>query len=156
MINTILLFISLFATWVIFSGFFEPFFLISGAISCLIAIYFARKMNVIDKDNKPLLLKASLPFYTLWLTKEIFVSCMNVAILMWRIDPKISPTLSWVRAGQKSEVGRVTYANSITLTPGTTCINIEGNMMQVHALEKDSIKDLEAGNMDKKVKGAIG
>ena len=39
-----------------------------------------------------------------------------------------------VKATQRSELGRVTYANSITLTPGTLTLRIDGRHFVVHAL----------------------
>ncbi len=48
-------------------------------------------------------------------------------------------------------MGLVTYANSITLTPGTITTEIEGNVLTVHALVRDGALDLEGGGMDGRV-----
>jgi len=60
----------------------------------------------------------------------------------------IRPTLRRVTATPNTEIGRVIYANSITLTPGTTAINftVNGDIV-VHALHKDSLRELEDGEM---------
>ncbi|MCZ6914779.1 MAG: Na+/H+ antiporter subunit E, partial [Rickettsia endosymbiont of Ixodes persulcatus] len=42
--------------------------------------------------------------------------------------------------------------NSITLTPGTVTLDINNNMLLVHALNKSSITDLQRGIMIKKIK----
>jgi len=63
----------------------------------------------------------------------------------------ISPTLINVKANQKTVVGIVTYANSITLTPGTISVEIENNDITVHALTQDGALDLTGGEMDRMV-----
>ena len=42
-----------------------------------------------------------------------------------------------VMASQKTSVGIATYANSITLTPGTITTGVKGNVLTVHALVRD-------------------
>ena len=44
-----------------------------------------------------------------------------------------------------------TYANSITLTPGTITTGVKGNVLTVHALVRDGALDLEGGGMDARV-----
>ena len=56
-----------------------------------------------------------------------------------------------VKASQKSELGKVIYANSITLTPGTVSIDIDGSYISVHALTRDFAADLRTGDMDRRV-----
>ena len=54
-------------------------------------------------------------------------------------------------ASQKSDLGKVLFANSITLTPGTVTIETEDKSFLVHALNvtESSISDLKY--MDEKV-----
>ena len=56
-----------------------------------------------------------------------------------------------VRATQKTSVGIASYANSITLTPGTITTNVSGHNLTVHAIERDGADGLESGEMDAKV-----
>ena len=63
----------------------------------------------------------------------------------------ISPTLINVKASQQSVVGVVTYANSITLTPGTVTISVDKDIMTVHALTRNAAEGLESGEMDRRV-----
>lgn len=155
MINIFLVFISVFATWVVFSGFLNPFFLIAGLISSAIAVYFANKMKIIDYDRYPVYLRADAPFYLIWLLKEVFVSAIDVSIRVWQKKPDISPTLEFIPTSQTSDVAKALYANSITLTPGTVCINVVKDKLEVHALTKEGMKDLKMGNMDKRIQVAV-
>ena len=51
--------------------------------------------------------------------------------------------------------GIVTYANSITLTPGTTTIEVETGTGRteflVHAVDPSFAEDVESGDMDRRV-----
>ena len=69
------------------------------------------------------------------------------------LKPKlaISPTLTRVAASQRTSAGIVTYANSITLTPGTITTEVEDTILTVHALERGGAIDLEEGGMDARV-----
>jgi multicomponent Na+:H+ antiporter subunit E len=51
-----------------------------------------------------------------------------------RADLDISPALVKVRTTCKSDLAKVTFANSITLTPGTVTVEIQGDKMLVHGL----------------------
>ena len=63
----------------------------------------------------------------------------------------ISPTMTVVRASQKTPAGLATYANSITLTPGTITVEVNGNEFTVHAIVRDGALDVEDGRMDRRV-----
>jgi multicomponent Na+:H+ antiporter subunit E len=61
-----------------------------------------------------------------------------------------------VRASQSTSVGIATYANSITLTPGTVTVGVNGNRLTVHALTRAGALDLEAGAMDRRISHFTG
>ena len=61
-----------------------------------------------------------------------------------------------VKAGQRTGLGLVVYANSITLTPGTVSIDIEGDTIVVHALTREAAEGVESGVMDQKVTALEG
>ena len=57
--------------------------------------------------------------------------------------------------------GLVTYANSITLTPGTVTIEIDGDgtsghSFLVHALDPSFMADVDSGDMDRRVTALEG
>ena len=67
------------------------------------------------------------------------------------ITNKIDPVIFTVKVSQHSEVRKATYANSITLTPGTVTTQIDKDTFEVHALNSDFGDDVRKGEMDKKV-----
>ncbi len=68
----------------------------------------------------------------------------------------INPCLFRVEATQREELGKVIYANSITLTPGTVTVDIDGDELVVHALSDSTKDDLETGEMDRRVTALEG
>ena len=88
--------------------------------------------------------------YLVWLFKEILISNVNTAKAI--IANNIEPETFTVKASQTTDVAKVTYANSITLTPGTVTTKIKNNTFEVHALNTDFGEDVRNNEMDKKVK----
>lgn len=153
--NSLLLFLGLSATWVVLSGYIKPFFLICGLVSCLVSLYFAHRMRVIDNEHLPLYLKLKALLYWPWLMKEIILSSIAVSKIIWKKDMNVKPILDWVKADQKTDTAMATFANSITLTPGTVSINVNNKKVQVHAINNPLMKDLRQGAMHKQVKRYI-
>lgn len=89
--------------------------------------------------------------YFFWLLKEIAKSSVNVTKLILSRKLSLSPAAAWIYTKQSSDIGRVIYANSITLTPGTITICVENQRLLVHSLEALNLKDLESGEMDNKI-----
>ena len=56
-----------------------------------------------------------------------------------------------LQSSQKTELGQVIYANSITLTPGTTTMDIEEGTFVIHTIAREVGDDLSTGEMDRRV-----
>ena len=69
------------------------------------------------------------------------------------LDPRlpIDPRVVRVRALQQRHAARVLFANSITLTPGTVSIDVEGDDIVVHALTREAGDEVLAGEMNRRV-----
>ncbi len=66
-------------------------------------------------------------------------------MLFFILTPRyqVEPQLVHFTSGLKSEFARVVLANSITLTPGTITVSLEGNEFYVHCLDKEFAEGLE-------------
>lgn len=149
--HALLLFAVLFATWYVFSGIRTPQFLLFGAISSAIAALLALRMQVVDQEGHPFHLTLTAPIYWLWLAKEMIKSGLAVTRLVWTPENNATPSFAWLPISQNCDLGRTIYANSITLTPGTVCVDIEHKRVFVHALEESSIDELKDGGMNNRV-----
>ena len=135
--------------WLLLSGHYDPLLLTLGVLSCITCLYVTWKAKFIDEEGLPLHLLIRLPIYTLWLFKEIIKANIDTAKIIIFNNP--DPQNFRVKSSQKTEAGKVTYANSITLTPGTVTTVLDGDILEVHALSSDMADDVKSGAMDKKV-----
>ncbi|OEU58314.1 MAG: cation transporter [Desulfobulbaceae bacterium S3730MH12] len=139
------------AFWLINSGHYTSLLLFFMVVSVLFVAVLCHRMDVVDGESQPLELTFTIPVYWLWLIKEVTVANIAVARCVWKGADSISPSVIKVKANQKTDLGIVIYANSITLTPGTVSIDLEDNEITVHALTRETAKDLLTGEMDRRV-----
>lgn len=141
----------LFGLWFLLSGNFVALLLALGVVSSVFVVAIALRMNIVDRETHPIHLHSTIVFYWIWLTWQIIKANIDVARRV--LDPRlpISPKLLRVKATQKTDLGRVSYANSITLTPGTVTVSVEGDSVLVHALTCEAAEALAKGEMDRRV-----
>jgi len=152
--KSFLLFVILLSQWLLMSGHYTFLITSLGVISCLFCVYLTKRANLIDDEGLPLFFLPRLLNYLLWLFKEIFNS--NIGTAKAIITGNINPEIFIVKSSQNTDVAKVTYANSITLTPGTVTIQINKDKFEVHALNSDFGNDVRSNVMDKKVKWLEG
>jgi len=141
----------LFAFWVALSGHYTPMLLAAGAASAVLCVLAAIRMRVADAEGFPTELFWGTVAYYPWLFLEIAKSGWTVTKIILHPSLPISPTMTVVRASQKTRAAVATYANSITLTPGTMTVGVSGNDFTIHALVTDGALDVEGGRMDRRV-----
>lgn len=150
------LFFVLLGTWLLMSGHYEPLIIIFGVGSCLAAVLVGRRMDIVDHEGHPLQLSWKLPGYWLWLGVQIVKSNVDVAFRCILPGNRIDPCIVMASTTQKTSVGVVTYANSITLTPGTISMRVYDEEIEVHALTSAAANDVLTGDMDTRVDGIEG
>ena len=138
------------AFWLVNSGHYTPLLLTFMLASVASIVALSHYMDMVDGEAQPLNITFTLPIYLLWLAKEVVLANVVVAKCVWRGKKAISPRTMIVTASQKSDLGIVIYANSITLTPGTVSIDLEDNKILVHALNEESAAGLLTGEMDRR------
>ena len=149
--HTINLFLTLAVFWLLNSGHYSALMLSLGLGSIALVLFIAHRMDVVDHESQLIHLSLKLPGYVVWLLKELVLANISVVKHIWLGSSSISPALTTVKASQKTDVGKVIYANSITLTPGTITVDLVGDKIMVHALTQDNIQSLETGEMDRRV-----
>ncbi|MFT5225792.1 MAG: multicomponent Na+:H+ antiporter subunit E [Polaribacter sp.] len=138
--------------WLLNSGHYTYLIVSLGAVSIAIVVLIAHRMDVVDHESQPIHLSLTYPSFGLWLTKEIVVANLTVVKHIWLGNKTITPTIKTVKASQKTDVGKVIYATSITLTPGTVALGLVGDQIMVHSLTRENVAALDAGDMDLRVR----
>ncbi len=133
------LLIALVGFWLGMSGHFSPLLLSLGGVSVLVCLILAYRLDVIDREGAPYVRIVGFVMYIPWLMKEIVKANWTVIRACVKADLDIVPALVKVKTVCSSDLAKVTFANSITLTPGTVTVEVEGNRLLVHALyEQDA------------------
>lgn len=143
--------LGLFGTWLLWSGHIEQFFVGAGLFSVILVVFLARRMSILDQESVPLHLGRRIPGYWGWLILQIVKANFQVARLILSREMRISPTLVRVNALQKTDLGRVIYANSIILTPATLTMDIHEGIVTVHGMTRVSAREVEEGEMNRRV-----
>ncbi len=149
--HTISLFVTLAVFWLLNSGHYSLLILALGFASIALILVIAHKMDVVDHESQPIHLTRNIFGYFYWLIKEIVQANIVVVKHIWLGEQSISPALKKIKISQQTDMGKVIYANSITLTPGTVAIDLVEDELTVHALLYKDIESLEIGEMDRRV-----
>lgn len=136
MIKTVVLGASLFVFWLVLSGHYTPFLLAMGVLSALLVLVLLRRMDAVDVETVPLHLRAWLPIYWAWLAIEVVKSSFAICRVILGRQSDVAQSFILVPTSQRSEMARVIFANSITLTPGTVTVESEDRRFIVHAINE--------------------
>ncbi|MEO1136100.1 MAG: Na+/H+ antiporter subunit E [Pseudomonadota bacterium] len=133
-----ILLLALSALWLLLSGYFDvPLLLAFGVASVAFSAWLAHRAKVLDNDSVPTGLMPRILGYWGWLAGEIGKANIAVIRQALAVEPNLSPKLFVVPNPPKSDVGKATFANSITLTPGTVSVDLRENEILVHGLTEE-------------------
>lgn len=134
-----------FLVWVIFNGQLTLEIAVFGVVIAAVVYAFTCKfMGWSPSKDLFLIKKCVLLFqYAVLLIQEIVKA--NVAMIYMTVVPDREPSPVIVRFHTKlrSKTARVLLANSITLTPGTITVSLEGDELMVHCLDRSFSEGLE-------------
>jgi len=160
LVYIIVLTVVLAALWLLLSGKWDHILLLSvGAASVVFSVFMTVRMGVMDGESAPFGGLPSFVRYWVWLGGEIFRSNIAVVRLALAPDLNIKPVMTRVASTRGSDLARATFANSITLTPGTVTVEVEKTGFLVHALDEsfadqDAFRDIERRALRVQGKGA--
>jgi multicomponent Na+:H+ antiporter subunit E len=143
--------VMMFALWIILSGKFDVFHLGAGLITIAIVAWLQSLLVPMRKENEPRIRLVPVLLYIPWLLWQMVLSALLVARLILWDRKSIDPRIVVFRSNQPSVVHHTVFANSITLTPGTLTVDLQGDRYLVHAICERTENDLLNGPMARKV-----
>lgn len=152
-------FFIMYGIWVLLSGKFDAFHMSLGVISCLLVAYLSSDFLFSSSRPKGLFVQwLRFALYVPWLMIEITKA--NIHVMKLVLHPKgldlIDPRIIKFRSKLKSNLALVTFANSITLTPGTITVYVSSDGdFKVHAIDAASGDPLP-GEMERRIAKAFG
>ncbi len=136
--------IVLFAFWIVLSGKFDLFHLSLGLLSAVGVAFATRNLGrlppILAGRHSGTWLRW--PFYLPWLAWQVVLSAVQVTAVVLHPRLPISPRLFKFRCRLPNTVAHLTLANSITLTPGTVTIDLDGDCYTIHALTEEAAESL--------------
>ena len=140
-----------FAVWIVFNGRFTLEIALFGiVIAGLMFAFMCRFMDYSPEKEKSFYRKFPLFCrYVLLLVREIVKANVIVCKMILSRRERIEPAMVKVHTNLKTETARVMLANSITLTPGTITVSMEGRELLVHCLDKSLAEGMEDSEFEK-------
>ena len=145
-------FLACFLLWLALSGVTALPYVVAGAVAAGIVAWMNRRDELLSDVLRrlPHLLR-----YAPWLLAEIVKA--NVAVARLVLDPRlpIDPAVVTITTRLTSPLARTTFANSITLTPGTITLDADGTALTIHAITR-TMADLAGSPMERRVAAVFG
>ena len=139
--------------WALLSGQFHNSFLITAGVLCItFVVWMQHRMGGLDDEGVPARFYPKALLYVPYLLWEVIKSNWDVFKRVWTTPLPIDPCLTPVPYSTKHAFVTTTYANSITLTPGTVTVVVGDRTMLIHCLTKDAGDGLLGGDMERHCK----
>ena len=133
------------ALWIIFNGKVTLEIVLFGLVIAAALEFFVIKFMDYRPQTtlKAIRLLPQMLLYFLVLLREIFKANIQTTKLLYSAKYEVEPLFVTFRPGRKNDTARVVLANSITLTPGTITVTLEGDEFVVHCLDKELADGIE-------------
>jgi multicomponent Na+:H+ antiporter subunit E len=153
-LSRLVTFIFLYPTWLLLSGpdHYDPFHLSLGLLCCSLVAFLSHDIlfeNIMDKNRGSIMIRFLR--YLPWLIYQIILASLHVAYLVLNPKMPIDPRVIQFKTKLKSDISKLTLANSITLTPGTITMDIVDGEFYVHAIDEKAASGLLTGGMENRV-----
>jgi multicomponent Na+:H+ antiporter subunit E len=143
--------------WIVLSGMFDAFHLTLGVGCCLLVAHFSHDLIFYGEDKRGRG-RSLIGFiaYLPWLFYQIIIANLQVTyvVLHPRMLELIDPHVIRFKTRLKRPISKVTFAQSITLTPGTITVSIHDDEFSVYALTRSASASLP-GEMEARVARAM-
>lgn len=132
------MFVLLFLLWIVFNGQFTVEIAVIGLLITGLVFSFMCRFMGYRPGNDIFFAKESVKLirYLFVLIWEILKANIATIAKTLRFGREAEPAIVTFDVPLKTELGRVLLANSITLTPGTITVALQGNHYTVHCLDK--------------------
>lgn len=137
--------------WIAWSWHFEPLIIGFGAVAVLLTVLIARRLKILDEEAVPFELNLRLIVFLPWLAWEVVKANLQVAKTILSPSMPIRPHLIRVPADQRTTIGKVTLANTITITPGTISLDLRDGVILVHCLDDEMADQDSSGTSSKMI-----
>lgn len=140
--------------WIIFNGNITLEILVLGVIVAAVVLGFMCKFMDYSLKKEINVYKKSIWFlaYVVLLILEIIKANLAIIPRILTVEEEMDPVIVKIHTSLKSDFTRMLLANSITLTPGTITVALEGDEYTIHCLDTSLAEGLENSNIEQALK----
>lgn len=125
-------------------------------VAVLVGGWAAASLWALDSPGTGLRRLAGIFYYTLELLRSIVPAAVQVTRMIMQPKMPLEPVVIRHRMSARDELSRVALANSITLTPGTHCVDIEDDVLVIHCLEPHFADPVQDGRIERRIARVLG
>ena len=157
MMPALYLFLLLGVFWALLSGQFHNSFLLTAGVLCItFIVWMSRRMGILDDEGVPARFYPRALAYLPWLAWQVVLSNWDVFKRVWSPQLPIDPRMARISYSTRHPFVTTTYANSITLTPGTVTVLVDDTHMLIHCIAQEAEEGLVSGDMERHCKRLEG
>jgi len=141
-----------FVFWLVVSASLAPAdLLLGGALSLLLGWWSTAFLWARDSPGLSPRQFLALLLYLVAFAGTVFRAALHVARVV--LDPAlpIEPRLVVCHTRLRQRAARIAFALSVTLTPGTLTVDIDGDALLVHCLDEEASRRLRDGELERRV-----
>lgn len=143
---------TIFVFWLVISASLSPGDLLLGAVlSAVLGVWSVQFLWAGAAPRISLHQLFALLRYLPGFSLKVFRSAVHVARVV--LDPRlpISPRLITCHTGLRREISRIAFAQSVSLTPGTLTVDMDGGTFLVHCLDEQSATRILSGELERQI-----
>jgi multicomponent Na+:H+ antiporter subunit E len=158
-LRALILFVVLSLFWLAISARFDPFFLVSGALTA--AAVTAASLRLLDAtlgdlDDHPRARIVPFVTFIVWLVGRMVLSAVQIARIVLTPGRLPDPDFARFRTELSTPAARTILANSISLVPGTNTVDVIGDEFTIHAFTPGDADDLATAELQNRIARIFG
>ena len=148
------MYVLFFFAWIIFNGNITLEIVLFGVVIATLMFAFMCKFMDYSLKKEVNVYKKSIWFlaYVILLLREIIKANLAIIPKILTVEEEMEPVIVKFHTSLKSDFTRMLLANSITLTPGTITVSLEGDEYTIHCLDTSLADGLENSDFEKALK----
>ena len=147
--------IILFLLWVVFNDRLSVDVIVAGVIVVVLLCLFLSRVGLWKLENDAKVIKNIPGFIGFYfrLVYEVIMANFHMIALVLSANPeeRISPVLVKHKNKLKTDAGRVSLANTVTLTPGTVTVDVQDDYIVVHTIDEYARSGLADSALERKI-----
>lgn len=150
--------IALLLFWIVLNGRITLEVLFIGIfVSAVVSVFAYKTLGIKWANEKKLYSKIGrIIAYLFLLVWEVVKANIHMIGLVLSWNKEIKPQIAYFKSPLNTQAAKVALANSITLTPGTITIKLEGDEFGVHAIDASNNEGIDSSVFVKKLKKIEG